>query len=42
VNRLLQRLANEYARQKLPPGSLPLDALQQQVEQEIARSRRST
>lgn len=36
VNRLLQRLANEYARKKLPPGSLPLDALQQQVEQEIA------
>lgn len=32
VNRLLQRLANEFARKRLAPGSLALDALQQQIE----------
>jgi 2-dehydropantoate 2-reductase len=32
VNRLLQQLANEYARKRLPPASLALEALQEQVE----------
>jgi len=36
VNRLLQRLANEYARNRLPPGSLALESLQQQIEREVA------
>jgi 2-dehydropantoate 2-reductase len=42
VNRLLQRLANEYARKRILPGSLKLEALQQQVERELAEARHDT
>lgn len=33
VNQVLQRLANEFARKRLAPGSLALDRLQQLIEQ---------
>ncbi len=39
VNRVVQRLANQYARDRLPPGSLALDALLQQVEHEVAAAK---
>jgi 2-dehydropantoate 2-reductase len=41
VNRLLQRLANEYARKRLPPGSLTLESLLQQIEHEVGAARGS-